>query len=330
LPSRRRISPNLSLAPTGTPRGGGLTDNPEDELDHTNGYLRGFVVGNGALVALDGSRLRFYAPDGTLAATFGRPGAGPGEARTFISGCATRGDTVVAFDNGTRRMTVATRTDGIIRQVDASRFGRLMRRGCFSDGTVVFERRSTTNPNEYQLLRVDLTGRVLGVVTTYPARQSAWRVEVAASGQSVAIADPLRQRIDVLDTDGRLRASVRISESIEALTTAELQRLDYPPGAQLGLQSDLRRPLYGPVVLDRDGVVWLRDFVAGISEDVGWTGVSITSGAIYRFRLTGHPLNKSWPPAELLNLDRRGALFLFREPDLGAVVFTHFALRPAR
>jgi hypothetical protein len=330
LPSRRTLSANWSLAPNGTPRGGGLNDNPEDELDHTNGYLRGFVVGSGSLVALDRARLRFYAADGTLAATFGRPGAGPGEARLFTSGCATRGDTVVAFDHGTRRMTVATREGGIVRQVDVSRLGLLMRRGCFGDGTLAFERRSTTDPNQYQLLRVDLTGRVLGVVASYAARQNAWRVQVAASGQSVAIADPLAQRIDVLDTDGRLRASVRLSEPVAALTPAELRRLDYSPSAQPDLPADHRRPLYGPVVLDRDGVLWLRDFVAGISDDVGWTGVSIASGAIYRFQLTGHPLNQSWPPAELLDLDLRGALFRFEEREVGAAVFAHFALRPVR
>lgn len=330
LPSRRRISPNLSLAPDGALRGGGLSDNPDDELDHTNGYLRGFVVGNGALVALDGSRLRFYAPDGTLAATFGRPGAGPGEARLFISGCATRGDTVVAFDHGTRRMTVATRAAGIIRQVDVSRAGLMLRRGCFGDGTVAFERRSTTNANQYQLLRVDLAGRVLGVVTNYAARQNAWRVQIAASGQSVALADPLTQRIDILDTGGRLRASIRLSDPVENLTPTELRRIDNPPSAQLGLPADLRRPLYGPVVLDRDGVLWFRDFVAGINDNVGWTGVSTASGAVSRFQLTGHPLNQSWPPAELLALDSRGALFLFTERELGAVVFTHFALHPVR
>lgn len=330
LPSRRRLSANLSLATTGTPRGGGLTDNIEDELGHRNGYLNAFMAGNETLVALDGARLRFYSADGTLAATLSRPGAGPGEARLYTSGCATRGDSVAAFDNGTRRMTVATRADGIVRQVDVSRLGRVMTRGCFGDGTLLFERRSTTNVSEYELLRVDLTGRVLGVVASYAARQEAWRVQIAASGQSVAIADPLTERIDVFGTDGKLRASVRLQEPIEPLTPAERGRLDSPSGTGPSLQSDPRRPLYGPIVLDGDGVLWLQDFVAGISNDVGWTGISIASADIYRFRLGGHPLGQAWPPARLLGIDGRGALFLFTEPDLGAKVFAYFALRPIR
>lgn len=331
VPARKTLRDNRFLAATGIPRGGGISERPEDELSQRNGYLRGFAISGDGMAALDGARVRVYSPDGTLTSSFGRFGAGPGEARLYTSGCVTRGDTLVAFDNGTRRLTVATRSGGIVRQLNVSRLGYLIRYGCFDDGTLLFERLSVTSAARYELVRADLHGHERGVLVSYPARHTVWRVKVAAKGDVVAIADPLAQHVAVLDTLGRLRVSVRLRESIETLSAAELRSLDQPLGtdAVRGSQGERRRPLFGDVILDRDGVIWLADFTVTPVEAASWTGVSTASGDLYRFSLERHPLRESWPPAQVLEIDARGALVLFTEPELGSKVFSRFALRGA-
>lgn len=330
MPTRGEIRENRTLAVAGMQRGGGVNENPDDELAQRNGYLRGFTTANGEVVALDRFRLRVYADNGVLVATIGRFGSGPGEARLYTSGCATRGDTLVAFDNGTRRLTVATLKSGVVRQLDVSRTGYLIRYGCLSDGTVLFERRSSVTPDRMQLVRLDLAGIERGVVATYPARQATWRVRVAASGDVVAIADPMTQQITVVDAEGRVRVIVRLREPIGSLSTAELRQLDLPvlTGFEGAAPPERRRPQYGDVLLDRDGVLWVEDFSPTPETPGSWTGVSTKTGALYRFSVDVQALKQSWPPAQLLEIDSRGALFLYTEQEFGSKVFARFSLPP--
>src|SRR5262249_7271530 len=64
-----------------------------------------FLRRDGRLVVpLNGrSVIRVFGPDGSLQASLGRSGEGPGELKT-LTGAWARGDTIEAFDFGTRRV----------------------------------------------------------------------------------------------------------------------------------------------------------------------------------------------------------------------------------
>lgn len=331
-PSRGGLDANRVLAPAGRMRAGGLAEDEDDELGHRNGYLTAFSFGAGELVVLDESRLRWYSAEGRLVATAGRAGSGPGESRLFTNGCATRGDTIVAFDNGTRRLTVAARGGRIVRQVSVARAGYLLPQGCFADGTLAFERRSVARPELNELIHVDLEGRELGILATYPARRAWSRVLVAVRNASIVIADPLGSEIVVLDSRRRRYGSIRFDESPGTLSARDLSRLGVQPRAGSSApvaapSGDQRRPLFSQVHVGRDRTIWYREFVVGLEEDAAWTGVSIESGGVFRFRLSNHFLRSAWPPALLLDVDTTGALFRFNDAEHGAATFSFFALR---
>lgn len=86
------------------------------------GFLRsegGYVVGNAGH-----PNIHIYSADGTLHATAGRPGEGPGELRSLQLVDALEADSIVAYDPGLRRFSVFDPGGGFVRstRLDAPSF----------------------------------------------------------------------------------------------------------------------------------------------------------------------------------------------------------------
>ena len=95
---------------------GGLRADPEDEFNHRNGFLFGTELSDGSFAVIDEHRVRIIARDNTQRTVFGKSGRGPRESLGFSAVCATRGDTLVAYDIFLRRISVLTGKGELVRQ----------------------------------------------------------------------------------------------------------------------------------------------------------------------------------------------------------------------
>lgn len=334
LPARSEMRETLHLESVGQRRGGGLAEDLDDEITQRNPHLSGFSLPSGEFVVLDVSRLRIYSARGQLTSTLGRPGAGPGEARLFTRACVATRDTFVAFDEGTRRISVATRESGIVRQVVVAEAGYPRTQHCFGDGTLLFHRAAAGSREMRDLLRIDTSGRVLGTLMTFPTRTSWSTIHFAAHAGRLVVADPLTTDVRVLDPSGNLLTIVRFEEEVGRLSQSELRRVGAVParasGASRAGSYESRRPLYSQIFYGSDNTLWFRDFEVGSNANAAWTGISVTTGTVHRFAIDGHPVADSRPQARLQEVDSRGVTFLYTNREDGAKSFEYFAFRPAR
>jgi hypothetical protein len=90
---------------------------PESQLFEVGPLAR---LGDGTVVVALASELRFFAADGTWVRTVGRKGEGPGEYRDIESLDRIRGDSLVVWDRGTRRVTWLARDGSFARDVRIS------------------------------------------------------------------------------------------------------------------------------------------------------------------------------------------------------------------
>ncbi|MEO7360185.1 MAG: hypothetical protein ABI120_07640, partial [Gemmatimonadaceae bacterium] len=204
--SASRDGPVIQVAPRATVKGlftmaakpvfdvGGIQDNPDDEFDHKNGYLRAVLLGDGGLAVIDRVKVRLFDARGKQRAVVGTYGRGPNEFVELNVHCRTRGDTVVVHD-GNARVSVISPAGKIVRQIPDAAKGQLGRNGCFANGMVLLQKAGgggTENPTVLVSV-VDLNGltaRSLGEAPreSYRARLRT-PVHVIAQGAFVVIAD---------------------------------------------------------------------------------------------------------------------------------------------
>jgi hypothetical protein len=91
---------------------GQVSGAPESQLFQVGPLAR---RSDGAVVVALASELRFFAADGTWMRTVGRQGDGPGEYRDIESLYRIRGDSLVIWDRGTRRVTWLTPDGRFVR-----------------------------------------------------------------------------------------------------------------------------------------------------------------------------------------------------------------------
>lgn len=106
------------------------------------GLLPVVRLSSGTLVVADraSARVRFFSPEGTLVATAGRAGAGPGEFRSLELVMTTRGDSVWTWDGELRRLTLFAPSGRLVRSVRVlppGPTGTFDVVGVFGDGSIL-------------------------------------------------------------------------------------------------------------------------------------------------------------------------------------------------
>lgn len=213
--------------------------------------------GGMAVVNAD-TEIRFYDPDGGLAAVVGREGEGPGEFRFLTWLEPLPGDTLAAFDHSLRRVSFLDPGRGFVRSVrielprpEAPRepyfFTMGSTLGMLHDRTVVgsgrnyvrLEGRPGHRVARGRFVRVDTAGAVLDTLGTFrmgefwerrqgerPGIASVpfpgiTRIEIA--GDRILVSEGPARRVDVYAPDGGLLRSIRELRPLRPVTPEDLE-----------------------------------------------------------------------------------------------------------
>ncbi len=315
---------------------GGVQQDPADEFHHRNGLLTGVALFAGGFVVADAAKLRLFDGRGRQSAVVGRHGRGPGEIDLLSSLCPSRGDTVVAFDYGLRRISVVSPSGQLVRQIPVVMFGSLPTAGCFDDGTFLLytlTRRSSGGPLVSLVqMRLDDATPVrrfqLGVTLTSD------RAQVLANGQEILVADPQSRDIHFLDRYGAPSWLLRLREHAEPMSASDAQR-QAPAVPMRGSPSAGRRqlpeegppaswPLFAKVLVDEGtGTIWLQDVVRDFRAPTSWVGIRRDGTVLSRLTLTASADDWMGMPPIVVQFAHSGVWLLRRDSD-GAASFAFF------
>ena len=176
----------LAAEPTLTIGGAGAPD--AEQLYQVSGALR---LPDGRIAIANGgaAQIRIHAADGTLLATWGRKGEGPGEYTQPTLAGRMNGDSLVVFDASQRRASVLTADSGYIRSyaVGTEGGGWPIAKGTLPDGSIAigggmyfssadgFPNGLIRAPSKYVIIAPDGTTRLdLG---DYPAAEMFARAD---------------------------------------------------------------------------------------------------------------------------------------------------------
>jgi hypothetical protein len=273
---------------------GGLEGDPNYELYRVSAAVR--LADGRIVVANSGTQeLRFFDKDGRFLSLSGRQGGGPGEFQFLAWVQRYRGDSLIAFDQQSRRASTFD-TDGmfgrsmLIEAPPGTSIGHVV--SAFADGTLLVRGLSAIPSRPSQgLFRpplrffhytsegsfIDTTGIFLNVEVfrsgsgvTVIAPAYARNTTVATSGDLLYVGNNEEFEIRVFALDRSLRSLIRKKHEGVAVTAADVaeaneQRLaGMPSGGFRGFRDALDRapipdtyPSYGKILLDDVGNLWV-------------------------------------------------------------------------
>jgi hypothetical protein len=272
---------------------GGLHDDPELEFNSNQGFLRGVMLSNGGLVAIDVNRVKYFDAAGKLVKIAGRNGDGPGEFRYLSAICRLRGDTIVVLDRS--RLGVLDGRGNFVRHLPGPP-KYLPFEGCFGNGSVLLQTMHNGTPSpgraEFELWRASISGAApipIGRVEGSAVSMTAPEVILAAQGDRIIVADPTFNRLAVYESQGsrpvRLSMLVRTADPPARITDAEHEAqlaLTIPTdvtAAQRRERMERMRtiprpdawPAFGRVFVEPTGNFWLADYQRHYPGAVGYT-----------------------------------------------------------
>jgi len=270
---------------------GGVRDNPADELNARISYPFALRLADGRVLADDGDHWSIFAATGKQLLRIGRAGAGPGEFRTTQSGCRFRGDSLVLWDVGNRRISIWGPDGKLAREYIPQGFA--LGTSCLADGSILVEGALRPGSREdvpvatYSI--VSTTGSVRGTTTALPSMYYSGSVmrEVRTSGHGdhFFFADELEFGVRVLDRDGRVVEIVRTRDSPVPVTDANLATRSMAcapdPATKVCTPIPTKArtwPAYYAFAVGDDGRLWFR--LNGGGGDSVWVGFDSTGRAI--------------------------------------------------
>jgi hypothetical protein len=339
-PARSSAPVRFALGVTPVMDVGGLDDNPANEFNHRQGYLRGVLLSNGGLVVTDVNRLHFFDAKGKRIAIVGRDGDGPGEFRYIISICRARGDTLVVSDSRTSRLTVLDGKGAFIRNIPQPNRASPPFDGCLSDGFVLQKLESTPNgPRALVVTKHRLDGSLVdtaGVFDFGAFDMSTQREpQVVAVGSSVYFAKGFG---DLLGITGSGRTIVRTADPLVEVSAEEREQgwaatipRNTPPDQvkqrmdrMRSMPADKHWPAHRRVYADADGRLWMQDFQRNFKAEHGWTA----------FDPSGRIVGRILIPAQAARFEIVGfgknQVMVARTDDDDALHMTVYQISPGR
>ncbi len=304
--ARLRAPVVFRLGPTPLLEVGGIEGNPDMELNHLQGYLRGVPLSGGGLAVIDMVRVHYFNAQAARIRITGRKGRGPEEFLYLTAICRTRGDTLVVGDNHNRRLGVLDSAGTIVRTIAQADLGGPPFGFCFDDGTFVLLRDlggSAEGPGSIRLTRVRLDGSVANVLGDFPGRTIDFvtrsEVVVVAAGQRLYYGDGTSSELKVYDTTGTLLSIIRSADPSLPITEKEKERRlartipKNVSGSERAARLERLRarphaftwPAYGRVHLTPRGTLWIEDYQGPNSAEPGWTAFDSTGRMLGRLML---------------------------------------------
>lgn len=323
VPPRSTVRGVFTMSATPVLDVGGIQDNPADEFDHVNGYLRAITLSDGGLAVIDRVKVRFFDVRGKQRAVVGSYGHGPNEFAEIFLHCRTRGDTVVVVDQNAR-FTVISPAGKIVRQVPQAVSGRLGRHGCFDNGSLLMVKAGSGPADDPTVVLnvVDLKGVTLKSLGEAPTESYRARirtpVHTLVQGMFVIVAD---SRVNEIRQLGDARAvTLRLADKMEKAPANVQPSVASADGKPMQYAASPAWPLYDQVLPGANGSLWIQGYKRERSEPDVW--VQIDAAGKLVGKLTIPAPAKPARPLQVQEFTRDGVLVDFTDDD-GA---THFRL----
>jgi hypothetical protein len=265
---------------------GGVQDDPEDEFNHRNGFLSAVALSDGGIAVIDDARLRIYHRDGTPRAVIGRSGRGPGEVGAYSAICATRGDTLVAYDYQLRRVSVVAPDGSAFKQFSVNDTGTMAPDACFADGTFLLRKLDEAPGGALggMVSRVRTDGVVAGEIGSFPHMTQMVRITAAVAIDRVWIADPRSATLRRFDGTGRTDLMLMLRDAPVRMTSEEAAsrlpvaavRGGRAPGIERIPDADMVAPLFERVMVESPDRLWLQLPVGDFREPSRWVALDVT------------------------------------------------------
>jgi hypothetical protein len=206
---------------------GGTENDPTNEFNHNDGYIRGVPLSNGGLAVSDVWRVQYFDSRGARVRVSGTRGRGPNELLYQTNICVTRGDTVVVTDSQNQRIAVLDERGNVVRTFRRPMGAYLAWNSCLADGTIVFSRSTPTTagrPDQMTLIRTRLDSTV---VNTFAPIDLPLPGTVVSSAHYVAARDRIYlstgadNQINEFTPAGVLTRIIRTADPLRALSAEE-------------------------------------------------------------------------------------------------------------
>ncbi len=239
---------------------------------------------DGGVAATQRSVVTFFRADGSIRATFGRAGEGPGEFRNILATCRTRGDTLIVDDMGRRKLLIIDgKSSTLVREL-ANEFGYLSGQGCFGDGSLLtMDERldKASGVRALTFLRVDLLGHAEVLLRMELSRQRLRETgtpRYLANGQAWWLLDPyFSEAVGFTADNPRPRLAVRFKERPEGLSAADAAKargVEVAQGSPIRPRVsgvEVRLPFFGAAMISPGGFLWIEDRRDPAWPLPGWT-----------------------------------------------------------
>ena len=321
---------------------GGSRKDPDEEFNAAQPFLAATELSDGTVVVSDYARLVFFSKDGKYLRSAGHAGSGPGEFSQLRETCLLAGDSILAIDYSSGRLS---KWDASGRHIATfPRPGSVPLGACFPNGDVVV--RSSTvggagpdnrQASEYRIVGFDgVTRRSLGLMPgpTY-AGPMAWDVYVKPLGQRLAFANSRNFEVTIYDTVGRPRRIVRVEAAAGSISDAAWQSHleamipnntpEPQRAAMLARVMSMKKPEVYPALRDmlirNNAQMWIQDY----ADPARWIIFDALGSLVGRFDI---PQALRSQGAQLKGVALDHVVMLWRDGD-GAAHLTFYRIAPA-
>lgn len=227
----------------------------------------------------------------------GRRGAGPLEFQGIASVCAVGGDTLLVWDQVSRRVSLLGRGPRVISSFILPN-GAVPRGACLGDGTFVSQSTRSDRKNRSRWLDVERHRVADGTSTTIaqmpvPALDLAFLAEpsVAGSGGIAYAAGGASSEVLVLPMARSERVLLRSNDPEERITRAQRERrMRVLDSMNPRFAAGDPRKFGGPVAetwpsiamisVGRDSILWIKDYPRSTESPSRWVGYSVSGASV--------------------------------------------------
>lgn len=317
-------APRYTLSTTPLFTIGGVRDNLDDELNAKIAYPFALHLTSNQILVGNGDHFGIFDQTGHRLGRIGRKGAGPGEFMIAQSGCRFRGDSLMLWDGGNRRVSVWSPAGKLAREFVPQGWAHVT--SCLADGSILTKEANVASHREDIPLAtysvVSSSGKVLGNTKELPAPLYSGRVmrevRLGGYGNRFFFVDGIEVAVHVLDRSGKVTELWRTKDRPSPVTEATLKsrpmacsRGQSPtaPCVPMPTKAKTWPTVYGFSV-GEDGRLWLR--LNHGSSDSLWVAMDSTGRVVGKLEL---PPKRTQGVRRILHFGRDAVLVFDRDED---------------